>query len=572
MDKQWIVKERGSKEEIEALASALGIEQELANLLLQRGVSSFDAARSYFRPSLSDLHDPFLMLDMDKAIARLQQAVENNEKILFYGDYDVDGTTAVSLCYLFFKKRYPHIGYYIPDRYKEGYGVSLAGLDYAAANDYKLVITLDCGIKANQQITYANSLGLSVIVCDHHNEGEHVPDAHAVLDPKRRHCTYPFKELSGCGVAFKLLQAWCQTQNISLEENLFCYLDIVAVSIASDIVPIVGENRILASFGLKKIAENPVHGINAIKEVANMKGFDDLTISDIVFKIGPRINAAGRIDTGNMAVSLLISDNIASAMNIVSEIDTCNSIRKDIDKSITEEAISLIRSKPSLQNRKTTVLFNPDWHKGVIGIVASRLIDHYYRPTVILTESNGKITGSARSVDGFDLYTAIEACSDLLENFGGHKFAAGVTLKKDSLQDFIDRFEAVVSNSITPDQLIPKIKIDTQIQFTDITPKFYRILRQFQPYGPENMTPVFITRNLMDAGSKRVGRDLEHLKVSVKDPNKPIYIDGIAFGLGHLYETVVSEPIDVCYTLEINNFRGETKLQMMVRDIKPSWR
>lgn len=557
MDKQWIIKERAPKAQIEPLAASLSIEPVLANLLLQRGVTSFDEAKAYFRPSLDDLHDPFLMLDMDKAFDRLQKAIDNNERILFYGDYDVDGTTAVSLCYLFFKKRYSKIGYYIPDRYKEGYGVSMAGINYAAQNGYTLIITLDCGIKANIQIEYAAKQGIDVIVCDHHNEGSEIPQALAVLDPKRSNCKYPFKELSGCGVAFKLLQAWCLRNNVPLEENLFCYLDIVAVSIASDIVPIIGENRILSSFGLKQIIEKPTNGITAIKEVAGIKGVDDLSISDIVFKIGPRINAAGRIDNGTMAVSLLVAENHQQAMSIVSEIDTCNSIRKDIDKSITEDAISIIASKPELQNKKTTVLFNHEWHKGVIGIVASRLIEHYYRPTVILTESNGKITGSARSVDGFDLYAAIEACSDLLENFGGHKFAAGVTLKQGCLQQFIDKFEAVVSASILPDQLIPKIKIDAEINFGEITPKFYRIMRQFQPFGPENMTPVFITRNLMDAGSKRVGRDLEHLKVSAKDPNRPIYLDGIAFGMGHLYEKVVSEAFDLCYTIENNTFRGE---------------
>jgi len=478
MNKYWKIKEKGLRSDIEKLVYDLNISQVLANLLVQRDISSMEAAEEFFRPQLENLYDPFLMKDMDIAIDRLVEAIKTGEHILIYGDYDVDGTTSVALTYSFLRNIYENIDYYIPDRYSEGYGISTNGIDYASQNNITLIIALDCGIKAVEKIDYAKSKGIDFIICDHHTPGDKLPEAQAVLDPKRFDCPYPFKELSGCGVGFKLLQAFSIRHNLPFE-NLINYIDLVAVSIASDIVLITGENRILTYYGLKKLEENPCIGLKAIKCVA---GIDDrpVTVEDIVFRIGPRINAAGRMESGKQAVDLLISDNPEEAFVLCEKINTHNQTRRNIDKNITEEAIKELK-KFSKQFEYSNVLYNPEWHKGVVGIVASRLIESYYKPTIILTESNGFATGSARSVDGFDLYEAINECSDLLESFGGHMYAAGLTLKKENVQKLRERFDEVVRDRITPEQLVPQIDIDAELNFYDITPKFYRILKQFEP-------------------------------------------------------------------------------------------
>ena len=481
MEKNWILKSQGEGKEVERLCSELDISKPLAILLAQREISSFDEAKSFFRPELTLLHDPFLMKDMDLAIERIQAAVQNKEKILVYGDYDVDGTTSVALVHTFLKTFYEAIDFYIPDRYNEGYGVSTKGIDYARETGSTLIIALDCGIKAIDKVKYAKHHSIDFIICDHHNPGNEIPPAIAVLDPKRKDCTYPDSELSGCGVGFKLIQAYAAKNNIPFEE-LIPYLDLVAVSIASDIVSVTGENRILAYYGLKQLNENPRTGLKAIIELAGISD-KNITIDDVVFKIGPRINAAGRMESGKSAVSLLIAEDKALAKVMGDKVNSYNSTRRDIDTSITQEALDIIGRDPELQKRKTTVLFNPNWHKGVIGIVASRLIDNWYRPTVILTESNGFATGSARSVFGFDLYQAVDACSDLLENFGGHKYAAGLTLKLENIPRFQERFEKFVADTIDAEQLIPVVEIDTEISLSEISPKFFRILKQFEPFG-----------------------------------------------------------------------------------------
>jgi len=567
MQKNWILKETVEEHAIQQLTKDLSIDSVLAKLLVQRGILTFEDAKKWFRPSLDDLLNPFLMKDMNKAVERLVRAINNNEKILIYGDYDVDGTTSVSLFYLFLQKYSTKLDYYIPDRYKEGYGVSTTGIDFAIKHSFTLLITLDCGIKANSQIAYAQSNDVDVIVCDHHNQGEKLPKAIAVLNPKRNDCTYPFKDLSGCGVGFKLLQAFCQTKNISTDE-LFQYLDIVAVSIASDIVKIVGENRILVHYGIKKILENPSLGIDAIKRIAQINS-SSLSVSDIVFKIGPRINAAGRIGSGRLAVELLTCQDPSLVMEIVKEVNDNNEFRKDLDKSMTSEALLMIANEPNQETKTTNVVFSPEWHKGVVGIVASRIIENYYRPTIVLTEANGKITGSARSVDGFDLYAALEKCSDILENFGGHKYAAGLTLKKENFEAFKERFEQVVSSTILPEMLIPKVKIDSVLTVDSITPKFYRILKQFEPFGPGNMTPVFTTMGIVGNQTIRtIGGDGAHLKMMVKSNDSSIMFDAIGFGFGSDAETLKQSKFDICYTIEENEFRGEVNLQLRIRDVR----
>lgn len=563
--KKWIYKDAGETSLVEKLAAELSVEKSLAQLLVQRGVTSFEEARRWFRPSLEHLHDPFLMKDMRKAVDRLKRAIATGQKILVYGDYDVDGTTAVSLVILFLGNMYDKVAYYIPDRYTEGYGLSTKGVEYAREHGFALIVALDCGIKANKQIEHAQALGIDVIVCDHHHEGSQLPPASAILNPKQHDCEYPFKELSGCGVAFKFIQAYCIDQDIPIE-RLYEYLDLVAISIASDIVNITGENRVLSYFGIKKIIENPLVGIDAIKEIASIK--DSLSVSDIVFKIGPRINAAGRIDSGSIAVELLTSSDRSKARELVTTINGCNETRKNLDKQITEEALQQIERDPRYADKKTTVVFDKDWHKGVVGIVASRLTEMHYRPTVVLTESNGKITGSARSVDGFDLYAAIEQCADLLENFGGHMYAAGLTLKADMLDAFKKRFDEAVSASILPDMLVPKMKIDLELFPTSINDKFFRIMKQFEPFGPGNMTPVFSMKGLVDTGYSRPVGDGSHLKLTLASPVFKSSFDGIAFGLGKMSEDIKNKSIDICFTLEDNTFRGETRLQINVRDLK----
>jgi len=506
---------------------------------------------------------------MDRAIERILHAIDSGEKIMIYGDYDVDGTTAVALVYSYFKTYFPEIIYYIPDRYNEGYGISFKGIDYAAANSVRLVIALDCGIKANEKIRYSNSKGVDFIICDHHTPGADIPEAYAVLDPKRQDCSYPYKELSGCGVGFKLIQAFQSTQKLPFEE-IIKYLDLVAVSIASDIVPIVGENRVLAFFGLKQINEKPSTGIQTLIKLAGIQN-KSITIEDIVFKIGPRINAAGRMESGSKSVDLLVSNDTGLALLMGNKINDFNSDRRSVDSTITQEALTMIQMDESMKNRKSTVLFNANWHKGVIGIVASRLMDHYYRPTVILTRSNGFATGSARSVNGFDLYQAIEECSDLLENFGGHKYAAGLTMKLNNVSSFQERFEKVVDKMILPDQLIPVVEIDTELQLSDISEKFFRILKQFQPFGPENMAPVFLTENVSDNSTgKPVGMNAEHLKLSLVHEKDPYRVfPAIAFQQGKLFPKISSgQGFDICYSLDENVYRGESTIQINIKDIK----
>lgn len=569
MDKKWIIKEIPDATLARDLAEELQVDVSLSNLLIQRGIKSQDKARTFFKPELADLHDPFLMADMNNAVDRIGSAIARNEKILVYGDYDVDGTTSVAMIYSFFKERYQNIGYYIPDRYKEGYGVSLEGIDYASENNYNLIIALDCGIKAVDKIKYASSKQIDFIVCDHHLPAETIPDAVAVLDPKREGCSYPYKELSGCGVGFKLLQAYSRINGIPFDE-LIPYLDLVAVSIASDIVPVTGENRILAHFGLIQLNTNPRIGLKSIIKISGMSG-KQIGIEDIIYKIGPRINAAGRIESGEKAVDLLTSLDERDAVEMSSKIDDFNQTRRNIDRSITQEALQMISSDPRLSNSKSTVLYNPNWHKGVIGIVASRLTETYYRPTVILTESNGFATGSARSVLGYDLYQAIDACGDLLENFGGHMYAAGLTLKKENIELFQERFEKVVSETITDDQLIPKVEIDTQIDFSDISENFYNTLKQFQPFGPGNMAPVFMSSSVFDNGSGRlVGSSSEHLKLDLLQKEAPYHqFPAIGFSMVEHFSLIRDgKPFDICYSIEENEFRGNITLQLNLKDIK----
>ncbi|MFO7827205.1 MAG: single-stranded-DNA-specific exonuclease RecJ, partial [Bacteroidales bacterium] len=569
MEKRWVLKQQGNEEDIQKLAKELNIEPVLANLLVQRGVRTFEESKAFFRPSLDNLHDPFLMKDMNLAIERIEKAIHNNENILIYGDYDVDGTTSVALVYIFLKEIYPNVGYYVPDRYSEGYGVSLQGIQYAQENNYSLIIALDCGIKANDKVSYAKKQGIDFIICDHHYPGSELPDATAILDPKRPECNYPFKELSGCGVGFKLIQAFARTNNIPFE-NLIPYLDLVVVSIASDIVPIVDENRILAHFGLIRLNEKPRQGLKSIISLSGLSG-KSINIDDIVFKIGPRINAAGRMESADKAVELLLAKNSARAKSVANSVNFFNDARKNIDRSITQEALRLLSQEQEMGERKTTVLYNSEWHKGVVGIVASRLIETYYRPTVILTASNGVATGSARSVVGFDIYQAIEACSDLLENFGGHMYAAGLTLQIDKINEFRDRFEKVVSEKISDEQLIPQVEIDSGLKLSEITPRFYRILKQFQPFGPENMAPVFVTKDVADNGEGRiVGISKEHLKLSLIQEDDPFKkYAAIAFQQSNLYEYIHSgDFFDICYSVDENCFRGMTTLQLNIKDIK----
>jgi single-stranded-DNA-specific exonuclease len=570
MDKNWIILEPGNSQDVEHLTNALSVEKPIANLLVQRGIKTYEDAKSFFRPDLSDLHDPFLMKDMEVAVNRLDKALENKETILVYGDYDVDGTTSVAMMYTFLKERSEKVSFYIPDRYNEGYGISLKGIDFAASQGVSLVVALDCGIKAVEKIEYATKLGVDFIICDHHTAGAKIPQAVAVLDPKRSDCSYPFKELSGCGVGYKLLEAYCIRKNIS-REALLPLLDLVVVSIASDIVPIIGENRVLAYCGLKQLNTSPRSGLHAIIKLAGLEN-KNITIDDIVFKIGPRINAAGRIETGNSSVELLISDNEAASLGMGDQINDFNNTRRNIDTNITKEALDFIAGCKDMVDKKATVVFNSNWHKGVVGIVASRLTETYYRPTIVLTESNGLITGSARSVIGFDLYKAVEACSHLLENFGGHMYAAGLTLKKENLKAFKQKFEEVVADTIMAEQLVPSIEIDMELSLRDINPKLYRILKQFEPFGPGNMAPVFISENVVDDGTgKQVGGAKEHLKLNILHEDEPFKpYPAIGFNLGSHFKSIgKGRPFDVCYCIDENEYRGQTTIQLRIKDIKP---
>lgn len=565
MDKRWIFQPIPEEDAIASLAGAINVDNSIASLLVQKGVTNFEQAKNYFRPSLDDLHSPFSMKNMDKAVRRLLQAIENHENILVYGDYDVDGVTSVSLVYGFLRQYYDKLQFYIPDRYKEGYGVSTQGINWAIDSKISLIITLDCGIKAIECIGQAKEAGIDVIVCDHHEPGEVLPDAYAILDPKQIDCPYPYKELSGCGVGFKLLQAFITYKNLP-QEALYKHLDLVAISIAADLVPLTGENRILAYHGLKKLNQNPSPGIRAIIQVAGLSG--RLEISQLVFALGPRLNAAGRVDHGSLAVRLLLAQDLATATQIAHQVEQKNGFRRQLDNTITTEAIQLIENRPIGVEAKTTVLFKEDWHKGVIGIVASRCIERYYRPTVILTASGNKATGSARSVAGYNIYEAITACADLLDQYGGHAYAAGLTLPLENIVPFQDRFEEVVASTISQEQLVPVQKIDLILPLDKINTKFYNILNQMAPFGNGNMKPVFATGPVI-ANRFSIVKE-HHLKLSVQQPDSGPVLEAIGFGLAK-YEPLVRDrkPFRIAYTLEKNNYQGEVNLQLNIKELQP---
>ena len=563
------MKEPADPETASRLASELGIDPVLAGLLAQRGIETFAQARSFFRPDLNDLHDPFLMKDMDKAVARIKRAVDENTKILVYGDYDVDGTTAVALVYSFLKKLTSNLDFYIPDRYDEGYGLSLKGVDWAAENGFGLIIALDCGIKANDKVAYASGKGVDIIICDHHLPENEIPHAVAVLDPKREDCGYPFEDLSGCGVGFKLVQACASCYGIPFG-NLVSLLDLLVVSIAADLVSVTGENRILAHYGLKQLNEHPRIGLSAMIRLSGVDP-EHVTIDDIVFKIGPRINAAGRMESGRVAVELLTATDPEEAEKIGEEINRYNNERKNIDKEITQQALEMVQSGKCLSSENTTIVYDPSWHKGVVGIVASRLVEAFYKPTIVFTRSQpGMVTGSARSVHGFDLYEAIESCADLLENFGGHLYAAGLTLREDRLQEFCSRIEKFIGGRISTEMLTPVIYVDSKLDFVTITPKFVRILKQFQPFGPGNTAPVFLTENVYDYGNgRKVGANAGHLKLELMQESQYFHhFSAIAFNKAEHFEYIRSgNPVDICYTIVENFYRGVANVQLRIKDI-----
>ena len=568
-ERKWIVKEAADPQKVSQLSVELGIDRVLSELLVKRGVETFEQARAFFRPSLQQLHDPFLMKDMDKAVERLHRAIESGEKILVYGDYDVDGTTAVAMVYSFIRRFTGNCGYYIPDRYDEGYGVSYKGIDWASDGGYSLLITLDCGIKAIDKVRYAAGKGIDVIICDHHLPEDELPAAVAVLDPKREDCHYPFDDLCGCGVGFKLVQAYAKAYGIPFEE-LEPLLDLQVVSIASDLVTMVGENRILAHFGLKRLNENPRKGLLAMINLAKLDP-GHLTIDDIVFKIGPRINAAGRMESGRLAVELLTATEDRVALEIGGKINDNNNERKNIDREITQEALEMVVDGRALETENVTIVYNPTWNKGVVGIVASRLVEAYYKPTVVLTKSNGFVTGSARSVHGFDLYGAIESCADLMENFGGHVYAAGLTLKEEHLEEFCRRMNSFIAGKITPEMLTPIVEIDSRLDFAQITPKFLRILKQFQPFGPGNANPVFLTEDVYDAGGgRKVGAGGVHLKLDLMQESHPYHqIAAIGFNMAGYYDHIkAGNPIDVCYSVVENFYRGSSTVQLRLKDMR----
>lgn len=565
MTKRWTPKPSPDKAKVEAIASAINLNRTLSGILVQRGMDTFELAKKFFRPQFSDMHDPFLMLGMDKAIERIDKAIANKEKILIYGDYDVDGTTAVATVYSFFSNRYDRLDYYIPDRYTEGYGISFMGIDWAANNGFSLIISLDCGIKAIDKVSYAANKGVDFIICDHHLPGDELPEAVAILNPKQKDCPYPFKELSGCGIGFKLLHAYSIKHHIAFDE-VEQYIDLAAVSVCADLVPILDENRVIVHYGLKRLKQNPNNGLKAL--LSTYQDRPDYTVNDIVFFIGPRINAAGRIADAKDAVRLMISKDVNEARAIAELVNQHNLERRNFDSTITEHAFDMVKKDESFHERKSTVLFHNEWHKGVIGIVASRLIEKYYRPTVILTESNGMATGSARSVEGFDLYHAIEQCADLLEQYGGHTHAAGLTLRLEKLNDFAERFESIVASTITERSLTPEIEYDAEIPLRLITSKFYQVLNQFAPFGPGNMNPVFMSRNVWDVGDAMIVGN-NHLKLTLTQADDARVYKAIAFGLGEHYEKV-SQGIsfDMCYTIEENHFNGHTNLQLNIKDIQ----
>jgi single-stranded-DNA-specific exonuclease len=564
MQKRWTHKLPPDPAIIESLSTAINVNKTLSGILAQRGITQFDIAKKFFRPQFADLHDPFIMKGMHDAINRIDAAIANGEKILIYGDYDVDGTTSVAVVYSFLTKRYTNIDFYIPDRYTEGYGISFISIDWASNNGSSLIIALDCGIKAVDKVKYAKGKGVDFIICDHHLPGDEIPEAVAILNPKQGDCPYPFKELSGCGIGFKLIQAYAIKHGIALNE-IEQYLDLVAVSISADLVPILDENRILVHQGLKKLKSNPNPGLRALLEAYAPK--PEFSVSDIVFFIGPRINAAGRIADAKDSVRLMIADDYTQAKKIAELVNQHNVERRGFDLSITEQAFEMVEKDDSFAQRKSTVLFHNEWHKGVIGIVASRLIEKYYRPTIVLTESNGMATGSARSVEGFDLYHAIEACSDLLEQYGGHTHAAGLTLKLDKVKPFADKFEQVVANNIQERSLTPEIEYDAEIALRTITPKFFSVLKQFSPFGPGNPNPVFMSKHVWDVGDVTIVGN-NHLKMSLTQEDGGRIFKAIAFGLGEYYDKVAQGiSFDICYTIEENHFNGHVNLQLNIKDI-----
>ena len=574
MQKRWLVKTPDESSAIEQLRSSLKIDRVVSQLLLQRGIETFDQAEDFFRPSILELHNPFLMKDMDKAVERINLAMSKNEKILLFGDYDVDGTTAVALMYSYLIQKYEHIDFYIPDRYKEGYGVSFLGIDYAADNNISLIISLDCGIKSFDKIAYSNEKGIDFIVCDHHNPGEFLPDG-IILDPKRKDCNYPYKELSGCGVGFKLLQALSK-QNNWKEEELFSYLDLVAVSIGADIVPITGENRVLCYHGMLRLNASPRLAFQELVLIAKRQF--PVTLTDVVFIIAPRINAAGRLRSGKHSVELMISEDYDTVFKIAKEINDDNIERRVLDQQITFEALEQIENDAHYKAKKSTVVFQNDWHKGVVGIVASRLIERHFRPTIVLTESNGMVTGSARTVNDFDIHEALIKCEDLLEQFGGHKHAAGMSLTLENLVKFQERFEKVVQESISTGDLLPEENVDIEISFDEIftaeenrlkIPRLKRVLNQLEPHGPGNMKPVFMSRNVFTTDVRLLKE--EHLKLSMTQPNSDIILEGIGFKMAEKMELVASGmPFDVLYTLETNVWKERETLQLNIKDIRAS--
>lgn len=542
----------------------------IAELLVQRGITSSEESEKFFHPSLSDLHDPFLMPDMDKAVKRLNKALGKKERIMVYGDYDVDGTTSVALVYKYLQTYYSNLEYYIPTRYEEGYGISMKSIDYAVSQDVKLIIVLDCGIKAIEEIKYAKEHGIDFIICDHHVPDAILPDAVAILNPKMDGSTYPYPHLSGCGVGYKFMQAFSKSNGLSGSDNLESLLDLVAVSIAADIVPMTGENRIMAYYGLKRLNFNPNVGLRSIIKICNLT-HKEITISDVIFKIGPRINASGRMQSGMEAVELLVTKDMSDAYQRGKNIDQYNQDRKELDKRITDEANKILASRDEIDSgKKSIVIYNKDWHKGIIGIVASRLTELYYKPSVVLTFADGMATGSSRSVQGFDIYKAVEATRDLLENFGGHTYAVGLSLKEENIPEFTRRFEEFVSANIEPNQMTPTVSIDTYLKFEDITPEFLGYLKLFNPFGPGNLKPIFCTKRVQDYGtSKLVGKKLEHLKLEMVDNESGNVMNGIAFNMAQYFPAIKEgKSFDICYTIEENKHQGNTTIQLLIKEIR----
>lgn len=563
MKNQWVLKPDPDKNIVQILMDEVNLPSPLATILAQRGIDSFNTAKEFFRPDLSLLHDPFLMKDMDRAVERIVSSIEKQENILVFGDYDVDGTTSVAMMYDYLHSFYPSVSYYIPDRYDEGYGISFQGIDFAYDNDISLIIALDCGIKAIDKIAYANSKKIDFIICDHHLPGGKLPEAYAVLDPKRADCTYPFKELSGCGVGFKLVQALTKKLN-QQPDKAFEYLDLLAVSIAADIVPIVGENRTMAHYGIKKLQKSPRIGLaSLLGETPKPK----ISISDVVFSIAPKINATGRLEHASQSVELLISSDKEKISTFTAQINSLNDQRKETDGDVTSKAIDQIKSNEE-ETRFTTVVYDPGWHKGVLGIVASRLIETYYRPTLVLTDGkNGEITGSARSVKDFDIYEVIDGCSDYLLRYGGHRFAAGLSMEKENYAEFKEKFEQLVQERIRPIQRKPTIEIDTELNLSEINSKFLNILRQMEPFGPENMTPLFLTKNLIGGGIKEMGKEMNHLRLTIMDKHANKF-PAVAFGMGEMAKDFQFHRFDVVYSIDENHWKGKTYLQLNIRDVR----